>query len=50
MKQIKKDNKEVTTVRFSAEQKQLIGRCARLNSVSKSRVVQEAINEYFHTK
>jgi|TARA_R110000803_G_scaffold92555_1_gene160055 hypothetical protein len=48
MKTILRNNYDfTTTVRFDASQKDLIEVCAKLNKVSKARVIQEAVNQFF---
>jgi hypothetical protein len=49
MKKVLKNNNDfTTTVRFDKKQKDLIEVCAKLNDVSKSRVIQQAVNDFFH--
>jgi len=51
MRTVLKENKDLTTtVRFDFKQRQLIEVCAKVNSVSRSRVVQEAVKQFFKQK
>jgi predicted transcriptional regulator len=42
-----KTKTKVSSVRFSLEQNRLIDLCARLNCVPRSRIIDQAINEFF---
>lgn len=42
-----KTKSKVITVRFSAEQNQIIDNCAKVNKVSKSRIINQAVTEFF---
>jgi predicted transcriptional regulator len=48
MKKVESKTKvTVSTVRISSELNKLIGNCARENNVSKSRVINQAVTDFF---
>jgi len=49
VKRIKKiEPKQLTTVRLTSKQRKIIDASARLNNVSRTRVISESINSYFN--
>jgi predicted transcriptional regulator len=42
-----KTKAKIITVRFSTEQNQMIDNCAKVNNVSKSRIINQAVTEFF---
>ena len=51
MKRIqRKEQKQIMSVRLTRKQRQVIEASARMNKVTKSRVISESINSYFNMK